>query len=388
MEKVEPDSLDVKYGGFGRTSWQIRWEGGKLVWRRFAAEWTEVALEEIQPESQSWVDFWQSLDKSKVWDWNEVYYRAAERAVDKNSPADVEATEKDPAIDPDEVISWSVSILLKDGRLIDSSGSNAVPGATRRTRRGRGRGRGGPPSKREPAAEKPDSKNVTDDTVNTATADPSNVGIPTDTFDQFIDAVKALIGGREFADILDEQAPETLPTQYRTLTPRRANRPDPFAQEELETQTKKTRRRKKIGKRSSTSGRKQTTRVGENKSENKTGQRKRTRRKPTRQSEQGEKVASENAEGAPRRRRKRRRSRKKGDGASVEGNSPQVKKTTTSGPQSGQPTKEGDGTGQKKKRRRRRRRRKPGGGPGGDSSSDRGPTKNSGGSGTSGTSGA
>ncbi|MEE2883259.1 MAG: hypothetical protein VYD70_05985 [Planctomycetota bacterium] len=365
MEKVEPDNLNVKYGGFGRTSWQIRWEGGKLCWRRFAAEWTEVAEEKIQPEEQHWLDFWQALDLSRIWDWNEVYYRAAERSDKEESTPDTEELE----VKPDDVISWSVEILLKDGRLVDSSGSNAVPGATRQSRSGRGQRRG--QNQKKTAVE----VKTTESDSDTTQLDPSNAGIPTDTFDQFLTAVRNLIGGREFADLEESNTPNTLHTQYRTLTPKRKNRPDPFAEEEAASKKKKSSKRSKIGSKGSSSRRKRTTRVGEDGSASKVSRRKKTRRKSRSSGQaQGEKVGTETSEATPRRRKRRRRKRS-GAQSSGEGTTPQ-QKTTSGGPDAKNQTATGD-TPTRKKKRRRRRRRKPGGGPGantGGSSSSGGNT--------------
>ncbi len=345
----------MKYGGFGRPSWQIRWEGGKLRWRRFEAEWTEVAEEDIEPETQQWLDFWQALDQSRIWDWNEVYYRVADRVDLQKGSSD----DEEQQIKPDEVVSWSVTILLRDGRLIDSSGSNAVPGATRRSRKGRGQRRGGEPERKpEPAAaeetpEKPDEQK----------SDPSNVGIPDDTFDQFLTAVRKLIGGREFADQDTEETPDALATQYRTLTPKRKTRPDPFAEDELTATTKrKPRKRSRTGAKQSTSGRKRTTRGPEGRSEGKTSKRKRTRRPRGEKSEQGEKVGAENSSATGRRRRRRRR-KPSGDSPAGESHVSQEKKTT---PSSDKHDQASAGASPARKKRRRRRRRS-GRGKGADS---------------------
>ena len=362
MEKVEPDNLDVKYGGFGRPSWQVRWEGGKLCWRRFEAEWTEVAEEEIQPETQQWLDFWEALDQSRVWDWNEVYYRAASRADQQQGSSDEEEKEADP----DEVVSWSVAILLKDGRLIDSSGSNAVPGATRRSRRGRGQRRGRrPENKPDPVpSEETPATSETSDTPEKEKSDPSNVGIPADTFDQFLTAVRNLIGGREFADQNEDETPESLSTPFRTLTPKRKTPIDPFAEDELIATQKKTHKR---SKKRSTSGKKRTMRRQEGGSESTSGKRKKKRRRSGGKSDTGEKVGAENSPTTGRRRRRRRK--RSGNAPGGESKAPQGKKNTQQS--AGQGTS-GDAPAKKKRRRRRRR---PGGGSG--KSGDSGANKSS-----------
>jgi hypothetical protein len=343
----------VKYGGFGRPSWQVCWGGRKLRWRRFEAEWTEVAEEEIEPETQQWLDFWQALDQSRIWDWNEVYYRAADRVDQQKESSDDEQQE----IEPDDVISWSVTILLRDGRLIDSSGSNAVPGATRRSRKGRGQRRAEKPER----IPEPVATEETPEKSDEQKSDPSNVGIPDDTFDQFLTAVRKLIGGREFAVQDGDETPETLATQFRTLTPKRKTRPDPFAEDELATTIRKPRKRSRTGAKRSTSGRKRTTRVPEGGSEGKTGKRQRTRRPRGEKSEQGQKVGAENSSTAGRRRRRRRKP--SGDSPAGESNAPQEKKTTPSSDKHGQAS---SGTAPARKKRRRRRRRS-GRGKGADS---------------------
>ncbi|MDE0960895.1 MAG: hypothetical protein OSB09_08950 [Planctomycetota bacterium] len=381
MKKVEPDNFLVKYGGFGRISWQVRWERGQVKWRRFAPEWTEIASEEFQPEPQHWIDFWQSLDESRIWDWNEVYYRSAERASD---PKDENQE------DSDDVISWSVEILLKDGRLVDSSGSNAVPGETRLSRRGRSRGRGRG-RRDQPAAQKPPAKTQRDrsDETTDTTADPTeeikplnnNSGIPDDTFDQFLHALRLLLGGREFANDEIGAVPETLPTQYRARTVERTDRPDPFAEEEKQA--------KPQGSPSRRSGRKPAdgrrnvrganSRTAASSSSNPDGTtRKRSRRSKKRPGEGTEStVAATGNPANPKRRRRRRPSKPAGaaqtggpsrpESSGSSGNSGDSRSPASSGaPRQGQgqgPGQEprGDGDGTQKKRRRRRRRRKPGG---------------------------
>lgn len=348
MEKVEPDNFNVKYGGFGRVSWQVRWEGGQLVWRRFDPEWTEVASAEIQPEPQQWIDFWKALDTSRIWDWNEVYYRSAQRIQVPDDSHKLESPEE-----TDEVTSWAVEILLKDGRLIDSSGSNAVPGETRRARRGRGRRRGGrnqgPQSNRKPQ-EQPQAPPADAEEVSTQVQEEGdNLGIPSDTFDQFIAAVQILIGGKEFAE---EQPPEALFTQFRTRTVERTDRPDPFAEEEKSSsgRSKRRKRVRKPGGRSSSST---------SRTEGSSTRKKRSRRGKRRTEGTVEAAAGET--GQPKKRRRRRR-KKAGSGAGAAGQAPTDKNRSTQGEAtSGQGAGQGDGT-QRKKRRRRRRRRKPGGG--------------------------
>ncbi len=361
MEKVEPDNFNIKYGGFGRISWQVRWEGGQVVWRRFAPEWTEVATEEVKPEPQQWVDFWSALDESRIWDWNEVYYRSADRIDVPDGEGGKDASDSPPE-DTDDVISWSVEILLKDGRLVDSSGSNAVPGETRRSRRGRGRGRS---RRNQPATASnqnagsetiaPESAAVTSD----PTVDGNNSGIPDDTFDRFLRALRALLGGREFADDDGEVIPEALPTQFRSRTAERKDRPDPFAEEEKKSSPKRSRSKRKVR-----SSRSRSESSSAPRGEGGSSRRKRSRRGGKKRT--GETVASSTAAGGEtpnpaRKRRRRRRKPGQAGGKPQEGQAPRK-----------DPAPQGDGTGRKRKRRRRRSR-KPGagageGGGGGESS--------------------
>ncbi len=309
----------------------------------------------MNPDPQQWVDFWSALDESRIWDWNEVYYRSADRIDVPDADGGKDASD-DPVEDTDDVISWSVEILLKDGRLVDSSGSNAVPGETRRSRRGRGRGRNRrnqtPTASNQNTgseAEVPESTAVTADPI----GDGNNSGIPDDTFDRFLQALRALLGGREFADDDGELIPEALPTQFRSRTAERKDRPDPFAEEE-KSSPKRSRSKRKVR-----SGRQRSQSSSAPRGEGGSSGRKRSRRGGKKRT--GETVASSTAAGGetakPARKRRRRR-RKPGP----EGGKPQEGQT----PRQDQ-APQGDGTARKRKRRRRRRR-KPGGDGGGASS--------------------
>jgi hypothetical protein len=375
LKKVEPDNFLVKYGGYGRISWQVRWEGGQVVWRRFAPEWTEVSSEQVQPEPQQWIDFWQALDESRIWDWNEVYYRSADRARD---PKDEEPVETD------DVVSWSVEILLKDGRLVDSSGSNAVPGETRLSRRGRGRGRGrseSPPAKKspvqKPATQKPAATSAVEPAGedSTATSDPSeeiqrvdnNSGIPVDTFDRFLNALRTLLGGREFADDEIGAAPESLPTQYRTRTIERTDRPDPFAEEVKQAKPQRSSTRRSGGQKGGSrkkvpGGRTRPGTSSRSTAEGGTSTRKRSRRGRKPSGEIAESTATTTGDPADPKKRRRRRRRKPASGeqgSDQRGPNPSGDSRPASSSGSSQTGAAGDGT--QKKRRRRRRRRKPGG---------------------------
>ena len=375
MEKVEPDNFLVKYGGYGRISWQVRWEGGQVVWRRFAPEWTEVSSEQVQPEPQQWIDFWQALDESRIWDWNEVYYRSADRARD---PKDEEPVETD------DVVSWSVEILLKDGRLVDSSGSNAVPGETRASRRGRGRGRGRSRHESAPTQKPTSQKPAATATVepsekdSDATSDPSeeiprlnnNSGIPVDTFDRFLNALRTLLGGREFADDEMGAAPESLPTPYRARTIERTDRPDPFAEEVKQAKPQRSSSRRSGGQKGTSrkkvpGGRTRAGTSSRSSAEGGTSTRKRSRRGKKPGGEVAETTAAATGDPAGPKKRRRRRRRKPASGEQGSGQREPSRgggsrpAANSGASPAGAAGAAGDGT--QKKRRRRRRRRKPGG---------------------------
>ena len=358
-----------------------------MVWRRFAPEWTEVSSEQVQPEPQQWIDFWQALDESRIWDWNEVYYRSADRARD---PKDEEPVETD------DVVSWSVEILLKDGRLVDSSGSNAVPGETRLARRGRGRGRSrresapsqkSAPQKSAPQKSAPQKSSASSAVESAgedsaAPSDPSeeiqrvdnNSGIPIDTFDRFLNALRTLLGGREFADDEMGAAPESLPTQYRTRTIERTDRPDPFAEEAKHDKPKRSSTRRTDGQKRPTrkkvpGGRTRAGTSSRSSAEGGTSTRKRSRRGKKPGGEVAETTAATTGDPAGPKKRRRRRRRKPASGQREPsrggGSRPAANSGTSPAGAAGAPRAAGAagaaGDGTQKKRRRRRRRRKPGG---------------------------
>ncbi len=366
MEKVEPDNFKFRLGGFTRTSWQVSWEGGKLIWRKFAAEWQELTSEEIHPSDDEWTAFWSALDESQIWSWNEAYYLEAERACDQ-IPAS--ASEDELADASDDIISWAVEVLLKDGRYIDSSGSNAVPGKTGRAKSPRNRrrrgGRSGRPQRSPEATEvAPTAVMVRD----------SNAGIPEDTFDIVLNAIKTLIKGKELGD--EEQIPEAVETVFRGRTEKKRARKSPlelFEAEETETSKPKRRRRsikRQDGSKDNRSEEQKTTRKksrrrkkptgeavqrkdasqGENAATNPTRKRRRRRRKPANPENRDSQATSTSAGNKPAARRPKQRPA----GSSTQKANPDSAHSSAA-PQ-------GDGApGAVKKKRRRRRRRKPAG---------------------------
>ena len=158
------------------------------MWRKFGPEWQELASEEIQPSDDDWITFWNTLDESRIWSWDEAYYTEARRAGE-DLPQD--ASIEELAELSDDILSWAVEILLKDGRYIDSSGSNAVPGQTAKSRSSRQRRRRGGRSRRD---HKPEAEKAEVELTAIMLAD-SNAGIPDNTFDLFLGALKTLIQG-------------------------------------------------------------------------------------------------------------------------------------------------------------------------------------------------
>ena len=294
MEKVHPDNFKFHLGGFSRTSWQVSWEAGKLYWRKFAAEWQEVASEEIQPSDEEWLAFWNALDESRIWSWDEAYYSQASRAgEDLPDNASIEEL----AELSDDILSWGVEILLKDGRYIDSSGSNAVPGRTAKARSSRNRRRRGgrPQRNRKPSAEAESAAPAI------MLAD-SNAGIPEDTFDLFLGALRILIRGKEFGD--DEVIPQAVETAFRGRTEKRRSRKSPIDLLEAET-TEKAKPRKKRRTLRRRDGK------TPNQSETKTTRKRSRRRKKPAKDGTGEGAAgAESKSGSMVTRKKRRRRRR------------------------------------------------------------------------------
>ena len=332
MEKVQPDNFKFSLGGFSRTSWQVSWEGGKLLWRKFGPEWQELTCEEIEPSDEQWVAFWTTLDESRIWSWDEAYYTEATRAGE-DLPED--ASIEELAELSDNILSWAVEILLKDGRYIDSSGSNAVPGQTAKARASRQRRRRGGRSRRpqKPEAEVQESAGVTAIML----AD-SNAGIPDNTFDLFLEALKTLIQGRELGD--EEQIPEAVETSFRGRTEKKRSKKSPLEVLEAETgeATRSRKKRRTLRRRDGS---------GSSKSETTRTTRKRSgrRRKGAGRPADGETVGTEGAgtEGVKKKRRRRRR-----------------RSDTTASSATGE-NKPGESGGENRSPARRRRRRRPAG---------------------------
>lgn len=289
MAKLIPDTLSAVIGSFELPSWRIAWERNRLVWQEMGPEYEVLTEEEIEPSDEQWQDFWAELDEIQVWDWDSFYFNRS----------DGEQT----------VVSWELEILLNDGRMIDSSGSNAVPGETRELKKRR--------SREKPPAESEEQK-----------PDFTNDGIPTDTFDRFVAALRILVGNRVFGN--PESIPEKVATPARSLTTAAPIKP-----------VRKRRRRAKRGGKAETAG----------SSRSRSG-RSSSRRRSTSRSKNGS-----GEEAPPKRRRRRRR---KGPAKSAAGESNRSQSSKSEGDSSKNPA------GRRRRRRRRGRRRK---GPGGSTSS-------------------
>ena len=350
MEKVQPDNFKFRLGGFSRTSWQVSWEGGKLLWRKFGPEWQELTSEEINPSDDQWIAFWTTLDESRIWSWDEAYYTEATRAGE-DLPED--ASVEELAELSDDILSWAVEILLKDGRYIDSSGSNAVPGQTAKARTPRNRRRRGGRPRRDPKPAAATEENT--DTTAIMLAD-SNAGIPDNTFDLFLEALKTLIQGRELGD--EEEIPAAVETSYRGRTEKKRSRKSPMEMLEAETvETTKTRKKRRTLRRrdGAASSKSETTRT--------TRKRSGRRRKGAARSANGETANAETA-GAEGVKKKRRRRRRRPGRSNAEG----------AGSASGGDGKPAESGAENRSSTRRRRRRKPAGSGSGSAPTDSAPT--------------
>lgn len=129
----------------------------------------------------------------------------------------------------------------------------------------------------------------------------SNAGIPEDTFDIVLNAIKTLIKGKELGD--EEQIPEAVETVFRGRTEKKRARKSPLELFEAEeTETSKPKRRRRSIKRQDGSK--------DNRSEEQKTTRKKSRRrkKPTGEAVQRKDASQgENAATNPTRKRRRRR---------------------------------------------------------------------------------
>ncbi len=191
--KLEPDTFAVTIGNYTHHAWKLVWEKTHLAYTIFDAEYEPRIEEKIVPEEEAWDRFWMVLDQVDAWNWDPYYFAN---------------------VDEGEATLWTVEVLLKDGRHLDTGGSSSFPGLAEaraheassgrggRRRSGRGGRGGGSSSSNEPR------------TAPSETEDASkNVRQNTLPFDEFLNAVRALIGGREFFPIDPSEVQGKLPQE-------------------------------------------------------------------------------------------------------------------------------------------------------------------------------
>ena len=105
--KIEPDTLAVSIGSFTRQTWKLIWEKNHLVYAVYGEDYEPKIEEKVTPEPEAWLRFWSVLDGTEAWDWDPYYHATAEEG---------------------EGTIWQIEILLKDGRHLDTGGSNSFPG--------------------------------------------------------------------------------------------------------------------------------------------------------------------------------------------------------------------------------------------------------------------
>ena len=94
-----PTRLIAKLGGFCGPKHEVRWQGGKLLYR------TDGLEAEVAPSAAEWKAFWVAIDRAGVFRWQANYD------------------------DPDILDGTHWSLDLSDGwRGVRSFGSNAYPG--------------------------------------------------------------------------------------------------------------------------------------------------------------------------------------------------------------------------------------------------------------------
>jgi len=185
--KLEPDTLAVTIGNYTHHAWKLVWEKTHLTYTIFDAEYEPRVEEKIVPEEAAWDRFWMILDQVDAWNWDPYYFAN---------------------VDEGEATLWTIEVLLKDGRHLDTGGSSSFPGiaeahareaASRRGGRRRG-GRGGPGRGPDPQTSGPEDA-------------PKNAPGSDLPFDEFLNAVRALIGGREFFPIDPSEIQGKIPQE-------------------------------------------------------------------------------------------------------------------------------------------------------------------------------
>lgn len=100
-----PEVLEISIGGYLGPSYNLLWDGGRLLYEECDIEYGKSHKTEVTPTTNSWARFWLACNKSKVWDWEESY----------SNPNILDGTR------------WFVRLKILDLE-IKSTGSNAYPG--------------------------------------------------------------------------------------------------------------------------------------------------------------------------------------------------------------------------------------------------------------------
>ena len=103
--RMKPEHLKIFVGGYTGSSFGVRWEDGTLFYDRFDYGYELAETVNLQPDDDTWKEFWSTLDEIGVWQWNPKY----------NNPAILDGT------------NWSVELSRGDHN-VDSQGSNCFPG--------------------------------------------------------------------------------------------------------------------------------------------------------------------------------------------------------------------------------------------------------------------
>lgn len=110
-KSIEPLTLEVFVGGYMGDSYGIRWEQGTLIYEHFSDGYEKKETVKLHPSTRKWKNFWTTLEKIGVWQWQELY--EDQHVVDGTN--------------------WSVEIEI-GGRSLSSGGSNAFPSAQNESR--------------------------------------------------------------------------------------------------------------------------------------------------------------------------------------------------------------------------------------------------------------
>lgn len=102
---TRPDEFYASIGGYMGPSYRVELDDGVLVYTRMDSGYEEAEVVELQPSDEEWSAFLKALDEIGVWSWEEQY-RDSEVCDGTH---------------------WSFRIEV-DGRRLETSGSNDYPG--------------------------------------------------------------------------------------------------------------------------------------------------------------------------------------------------------------------------------------------------------------------